>query len=301
MTDFWDLYGVTLTFGGVYALFALSTHAALWSGLLSLASAACAAVSGYTVAAITAHQDLGVVATLMVGFVAGGLVALVVGLLLIRLDSHWFALGTVAMVLIVRELVVNVPSTGGTRGQLVLSDVTAVHVFGSVLVFGWVFARLRRSRLGLAAEAARRDPAVAVSLGIQVRRLRLSVLALSGSVAGVAGVLFAGLTSYLTPDTYYVDLAFVMLAGAVFGGAYYWLGAMVGGFLFAILPDLLQNFFGHGQQLVNGVLLLVVVLFLPDGVIDPHRIGALGRWTRERSRAKASDCHQRIAGEGGRG
>ena len=287
--ELWNLYGMTILFGAIYALFALSTHTALWAGMLSLASAAFAGVSGYAVIGLAEGVDLPVIVWLVAGAAAGAFAALIVALILLRLDSHWFALGTVAMLLIVRVLIVNIPATGSTGGKLVLIEISPVHVFGSLAFFAYIFARIRRSRLGLAAEAVRRDPDVAASLGIQVRKLRVSIMVLSGAVAGVAGVLFAGLTGYITPDTYYVDLAFVMLAGVVFGGAYYWPGAIVGGFLFAILPDLLHSFMGQGQQFVNGILLLVVILFLPNGVLDEQWIRRW--WPSAEKRARIGQDH----------
>lgn len=291
--SFWDLYGTTVLFGGIYALFALSTHAALWAGMLSLASAASAGVSGYAMVIRLEDHELPLTVCIALGAGVGAVASLIVALLLVRLESHWFALGTVAVLLIIRVLIVNIPATDGTTGKLVLLDVSALHIFGTLAVACYLFARIRRSRFGLAAEAVRRDPDVAASLGIRVRRIRLGVMCLSGATAGAGGVLFAGLTGYITPDTYYVDLAFVMLAGVVFGGAYYWPGAVVGGFVFAILPDLLYSTLGEAQEFVNGILLLLVILFLPNGLIDETRFR---RWWQSgrRRRQQRRPQHEEV-------
>jgi len=161
--------------------------------------------------------------------------------------------------------------------MVVPAGVLPWHVFLSVALACFVFARIRRSSFGLAAESIRSDPQVAAGLGVPLRRHGLQALALAGAVAGVAGVLFAGLSRYVSPDTFSVNLAFTMLAGVVLGGAYYWPGAMVGGFLFAVLPEALQTVMPRGVQLVNGLLLLAVVLFLPNGLIDPRRRGRRSR------------------------
>lgn len=272
----WNLYGTTIEFGIVAALFALSAHVTLWRGTLSLASAPVAAVAGYASVALLARTGAPFEAALVTGGVVGALAGLAVGVLLIRLDSHWFALGTVALVICVRVLAVNLDGlTGGTAGTPVPVGLLPWHVFAALALACYVFTRIRRSTFGLAAEAIRHDPDVAAGLGVPLRRHNLQSLALAGAIAGVAGVLYAGISRYVSPDTFSVNLAFTMLAGVVLGGAYYWLGAMAGGFVFAVLPELLQTVFPRGVTLVNGVLLLIVVLFLPNGLIRPGAARAL--------------------------
>ncbi|MGI5242222.1 branched-chain amino acid ABC transporter permease [Dactylosporangium sp. CA-139066] len=281
--QFWNLYATTIQFGLIAGLFALSAHVTLWRGILSLASAPVAAVAGYSSLAFVERTSAPYELAVVLGGVVGAACGVAVGVVLMRLDSHWFALGTVALIIIVRVLAVNLGDvTGGTAGKLVPEGVLPWHVF---LCFGLaclVFARIRRSSYGLAAEAIRRDPDVAAGLGVPLRRHGLQALALAGAIAGVAGVLFAGLTRFLSPDTFSVNIGFTMLAGVVLGGAYYWLGSVVGGFVFAVLPELLQSAFPHGVQLVNGALLLLVVLFMPNGLVDPVR------WRRWRQRGTGS-------------
>ncbi len=72
-----------------------------------------------------------------------------------------------------------------------------------------------------------------------------------------------------TPSSW--TLAFVALAAVVLGGAFHWLGALVGGVVFTVLPELLRGWFDQADQILNGIILIVIMIFLPRGLVDPTR------------------------------
>lgn len=264
-------YITTFEFSIVYGLFALSTFAALWSGVLSLASVSFGAVAGFGYARLAADQDINLVAGLLVGIGIGALFGLIASGLL-RLNSHYLAMATIALVLITRVLVLNLNDiTGGAAGMAVRRQSSTLVLVLVLLLVGWMFHRLRGSRYGLATEAVREDPDVAAALGIDPRALKRVAFTLSGAIGGVAGVLFADLLQYIGPNSFYVDLAFIMLASVVLGGAYHWLGAIAGAVLFTMLPELLSEFFSEGEAIANGIILIVIMIYLPRGLIDPAR------------------------------
>ena len=270
--EFLGQYASTLEFSIAFALFAIATYAALRGGILSLAGTPMAAVTGFVSLALVEDHNVPIELVLVAGVVVGLLSGLLISIPLARLESHWVALATIALVLMARVVVLNLDSvTGGVDGAPITRMVEAWHLFTALGAVMWVMARHRRSRLGLAAEAVRSHPDVAASLAIDVYGTRRSLWMLSGAIAGLAGVVYASLVQFLSPDTFYVNIAFVMLAAVVLGGNRHWFGGIVGAFVFTILPEVLRRFLTQGETIVNGVLLIVIMIYLPRGLVDPTR------------------------------
>jgi branched-chain amino acid transport system permease protein len=271
--DFWRGYQSTIAFAIVNAFFALSTYAVLSAGILSFATVTYAAMGGFVGARLVLQTGLDPLILLPAAAAAGALLAYVVALIFLRLESHWMALASLALILITRVVVINVPSvTGGVNGLslpvklplLVLSLLLAVAIV--------VFYRLSVSWYGIAARAVREDPAVASSIGIAPRRIQTIAFVISGAVGGLGGMLLALVLQFLSPDTYFVNIAFTMIAAVVLGGSYHWIGAIIGAAVFTALPVIAQAIVPHFQEVANGIVLLLIMIFLPRGLIDPRAI-----------------------------
>ena len=270
--EFLERYVVSLEFSVAFVLFSLSTYVALRGGILSLAAAPLAAVAGFVSLILVEDHNLPVEILLGVGVVVGLLSGLLVSLPLIKLESHWVALATIALVLMGRVIVLNLDAvTGGAVGTPITRTITPWHLVAVFILVSWVMARHNRSRLGIAAEAVRTHAEVAASLGIDVVRTRRLLWAWSGALAGLAGVIYANLVQFLSPDTFYVNVAFVMLASVVLGGAYHWLGSVVGALVFTLLPEFLRQFLDEGETIINGILLILIMIYMPRGLVDPTR------------------------------
>mgnify|MGYP001192539246 CR=1 FL=1 len=284
----WAAWGSTIEFTLVNSLFALSTYAALAAGILSLASTPIAAVAGYSALVMTEDYGIGIEIILLVGCLVGMATAYLFGLLILRLESHWIALATIALVLIVRVLVLNfVGITGGSQGRRIGQQTTTWHILVVLLLAAWVFLRHRRSRFGLAVATVRINIDLAGSLGMNSARVRMTAFLLSGGIAGVGGALFANLLQYLGPDSFYVNLAFIMLASVVLGGAYHWLGAIVGATVFSLLPEVIKEILPEGERIALGFALILVMIYLPRGLVEPGR-----RQRRREERAQRLDAEQ---------
>lgn len=272
MSHFWAVHKTNVEFAMVSGLFALSAFVGLWSGVLSLAPVSFGAAAGFTSARLIGDHQTPLPLLILAGVLIGAALAWAVSFVLLRLTSHYLALATIALVLITRVFALNLTKyTGGANGIGVPRTITFPELVLVLVLTGAVFARLRKSGFGLAADAVREQPDVAAGVGIDVQKLRRRAFVLSGAVGGLAGVLQANLLQYLTPDSYYTDLAFVMLAAVVLGGAYHWLGAIVGAAVFAALPELLRSHLGEARSVANGLLLVLIMVFVPRGIIDPQR------------------------------
>jgi len=240
--------------------------------VLSMAAATFGAFGGFSYARLQADHDIGLLGGLVAGLLAGAAIAWILSFVLLRLSSHYVAMATIALVLITRVFVVNLPSlTGGPNGTGLVRQSTLWWVLGVTAVCLFVFWRLANSRYGLAATAVREDPQAASTLGVSVRHIQRVSLVLSGAIGGVAGVLMADQLQFIGPNTFYIDLAFTMLAAVVLGGAYHWFGAIVGAIVFRFLPEILSDYIDDGHEIANGILLVIIMIYLPRGIVDPRR------------------------------
>lgn len=272
-----------MSFAVAGAVLALSTYVALWTGLLSFATVSFAAIGAFTSTWFLNHTDYGGVVAVLAGTALAGLAGLAVGRLFLKLDSHWLALATVALVLITRVLVVNLPEefTGGSAGVVVPNSLERWHLVAILVVVCILLALLARSRFGVAAVTTREDPAVAASLGVPVRQVHVAAFGLSGLLGGLGGVMLASQLNFIDPDSFFIDLSVTVIASVVLGGAYHWLGSVIGAAVFTGLPVYISQYITQGQSIINGILLLIIIIWLPGGLVDPIR------WRRFRSRRLA--------------
>lgn len=282
LSDFWAGYSSTVAFGLVNSFFALSMYAVLSAGILSFTTVVFAAVGGFMAAQMIATFGL----PIPVGFAMAGLAGLLVSALLaplfLRLETHWMALASLALVLITRVVVLNAPAlTGGVNGMLVPVRVTVGELAIWLGLTALVFHRLHHSWFGLATRAVREDPSVASTMGISTWRIQFIAFVISGAVGGLGGAGMAATLQYISADTYFLGAAFTMIASTVLGGSFHWLGPIVGAFIFTALPVLMQSIVPSIQDVAKGLVLLVIMIYLPRGLIDPRARG-LRKAARER-------------------
>jgi branched-chain amino acid transport system permease protein len=270
-----------LNFALVAAMLGLSIFITLRTGLLSLANAGFMSIGAYTGALLT--MKLGT--PLTVSIIGGGLAAGVVGLLLgwpvLRLSDIYLAIATIGFGEVVRIVMLNIdrvigrPLTGGALGLNGIPKITQTwHLVLLLGLFVYFFIRLERSQVGRALRAIRQDENVAASMGINVVAYKSFAFVVGAIIAGVAGVASAHLTRFIGPNEFGFDLAVQILAFAVLGGSGFWLGPIVGAFILSFMPELLR-FLKENRGVVNGIILMLTIIYLPDGLVSP-------KWFRRR-------------------
>lgn len=265
--------------GGVLAL---STYVKLWAGVLSFATVSFAAVGAYLTIWLYGEAGLGLLPALVVSMGITGLFGLVVGRVFLKLSSHWMALATVALMLITRVFVTNLGEyTGGSQGQVVPYVMTLPQMALMLALVCLLMWSLKRSKFGVAADTTREDPDVASALGVSVAQVKIIAFGISGAVGALGGSMEAAQLSYIDPNTFYIDLAVTIIASVVLGGAYHWFGSVIGAAVFTGMPVYISQYITEGQEIINGVLLLLIIIFLPGGLIDPLR------WRRFREKRAA--------------
>ncbi|MBK9082438.1 MAG: branched-chain amino acid ABC transporter permease [Rhizobiales bacterium] len=274
LLDFWAGYGSTVVFAMVNSFFALSAYAVLSTGVLSFATVAFAAVGGFLAAQMVGKFGMPLPAAVALAGLGGGLASALVAAAFLKLESHWMALASLALVLITRVVALNAPAlTGGVNGLVVPQRISFLQLLVLLAVVALVFHRLSRSWYGLAARAVREDPAVASTMGVSPYRIQFTAFLISGVVGGIGGAALAFTLQFISPETYFIGLAFTMIASTVLGGSFHWVGSLIGAAVFTALPVTMQAIVPQIEDVAKGVALLLIMIFLPRGLIDPRAWG----------------------------
>ena len=271
---FWATYNTVIFSIGVNAMLALSIYVTLSCGLLSLANAAFMGIGAYVAALITMQTGLPFALALAAGGVLPALVALVIGIPTLRLSGVYLAMATLGFGEVVRVIVLNLDITGGPMGLNGVPPVTEwwhIVLLLGVTLYG--LARVRRSKIGRAFEAIKEDEVAARLMGINVAGYKLLAFVIGAAIAGVAGALNAHYTFTIGPNNYAFENAVDILTMAVFGGTSNLIGPVLGSSILSLLPEVLRQFQDF-RLAANGLILILVVLYLPKGIWDPRRVRA---------------------------
>ncbi|MDE1942022.1 MAG: branched-chain amino acid ABC transporter permease [Betaproteobacteria bacterium] len=274
----WDTYSTLVLSIGVYGMLALSIYLTLSCGLLSLANAAFMGIGAYVSAIITLHYEWPFALALLLGTAAPAAVALLVGIPVLRLSGVYLAMATLGFGEVVRVVLLNLDITGGPLGLNGIPPLTTGwHVLLALAATILLLQALRRSRIGRAFEAIREDETAARLMGIATDRIKLLAFVLGAAIAGLAGGLNAHYTFTLSPGNFGFESAVDILTMAVLGGIQGLTGPLLGGAILTLLPELLRGLQDF-RMAANGLILILVVLFLPHGLWDPARFR---RWVRK--------------------
>jgi len=271
-SQFFAVYGDLIAFIGINAILALSLYVTLSAGLLSLGNAAFAAIGGYTAGILSMHYHAPYLAALAAGALMAGVAAFAIGLPILRLRGVYLAMATLAFGEVVRITAVNLNITGGAQGLVGIPNYTrGWFIYLMLAVACYLMARLRGSRLGWALESIREDETAAAAMGIDITTTKTIAFALGAVIAGLAGGLYAHLHFIIAPREFGFSMAVDLLVFNIVGGTRYWYGPLLGTVLLTALPEVLRGVgvtAGPLRMFVNGLILLLVILFLPNGLIS---------------------------------
>jgi branched-chain amino acid transport system permease protein len=269
---FWAIYS-TVIFGiGINAMLALSIYLTLSCGLLSLANAAFMGIGAYAAAMISMQTELPFGLALLASAVAPAIVALIIGIPVLRLSGVYLAMATLGFGEVVRVIVLNMDITGGPMGLNGIPLKTEWwHIALILAATLFVLGRLRRSKVGRAFEAIKEDDVAARLMGVHVARYKLLAFVLGAVIAGLAGGLNAHYTFTIGPGNYAFENAVDILTMAVFGGTSNLIGPLLGSTILSLLPEIMRGMKDF-RLAANGLILIIVILYLPKGIWAPSRI-----------------------------
>jgi len=271
LMSFWQTYNTLLYTVFVHGMLALSIYITLACGQLSLGNAAFMGIGAYTAALFTLKLNAPFGVALLAGGMLPAFVALMIGVPTLRLSGVYLAMATLGFGEVVRVVFLNMDITGGSLGLNNIPPKTELWMLMAVMAaLIYFFLKLRTSRFGRALEAIREDEVAASVMGINTTWYKTWAFVIGAFIAGVAGGLNAHFTFFLSPREYGFDFAVDILTFAILGGTGTFWGPLVGSTILTILPEMIR-FMGSYRLALNGLILLLVVIYLPNGIITVKR------------------------------
>lgn len=248
------------------------------TGYISLAPAAFFGIGIYTSAVLGKQFPLPMV--ICVAALASFCLAFLVGALTLRLRGIYFAIFTFGLVVLIQQLLlwyeVNITHTRG-RFVIVVSNTKIYYVMLIIFIVLILTAYLiRKSKFGLALQSIGEDEEAAAHTGVNVTALKTIIFAVSALFTGAAGSIMATRWTYIDPYIAFNPLfSFMPVLMAIFGGMGQFYGPLIGAAIFGYLEETLLTKFPYYYMLIFGIILVVAILYLPDGLV-----GLVQRWRR---------------------
>jgi len=284
----------------VFFWVSLSTSWALLSGFagyFSLGHAAFFGVGMYTTATLTTKLQVPFLATVPIAAGVAALLGIGIGAVVFRLKrlrGELFALLTLAVTFVIATIILNTPIDGGAG--VFMSAVPMPNIMptqtGTIYVLGFAMCALTlaiawkvaHSRLGMGLFAIHDDEDVAEAKGVPTFRYKIAAFALSAGIAGAVGGIHAMYVGFLTVGgTFELTVPLYVVLMSVLGGSRNWFGPAIGA---TIITTLLYAFISGGEAMIGraivGLILIVAILWLPDGVVP-----AVQKWLRRRKTTQA--------------
>ena len=206
------------------------------------------------------------------------LFALLIGYICLRLRGPYFALATLSVGVIMRIVAENmVRVTGGDLGIMIRErtwvEKTWYYYIILVIAAGSFIAvkKVIQSRLGYYFVAIREDQDAAESLGIDTTLYKTIALCLSAVITGLAGAFYTNYMGYIDPKVVFAlhDISIITIMVVMVGGAATFSGPVVGAVIMVLLAELIRSIpkLGTAHQTLFGVLLIVIIIYLPNGIV----------------------------------
>lgn len=265
------------------------------SGQLSLGQAAFFALGAYGSGILATKLGWPLAITMPIGVIVAGMAGVVIGLVALRARTHYLAMATLAFGFIVEILCQRwVDLTGGSMGLIGVPQLNFGDFAMGPAYFFWIAAAallilqtmvdyLAKSSTGRSLHAIKESESFALTVGIPVAMVRAGVFVVAAMMAGLAGAFFAHQSGYLSSDAFNLDRSISLLIAVVLGGLGKPYGAIVGAVIIVLLNQLTAGLY-EVSYFIFGAILLLVMLFFPDGAV-----GALERLLRPRRTPLASN------------
>lgn len=287
-------YTGIMVFSGIYCLITIGLSLLMgYAGQISLGHAAFYGIGAYTSGILTTKFGLNPWLGMLLGGLLASAVAVAVGAPSLKLKGHYLAMATLAFGIIInivfRE---EVEWTGGPDGMINIpglqllgwriNSTTDFYYLVWVIVSGaFLFtANILQSPAGRALRAIHTSEPAAGSMGINVSRYKIIVFVYSAALASLAGSLYAHYMNFINPSSFDLFFSIKLIIMIALGGMHSIWGAVVGTILIVFLSLEWLHFLEEFEILVYGAILLVVTIFLPNGLVGLPQVvqKKIGRW-----------------------
>ncbi len=271
---------------GIYTLLAVGLNMLMgYAGQISLGHAAFFGLGAYTTGILTVQEGMIGVhfgwspwAALPVAMAVAGVVAWLVGRPTLKLTGYYLGMGTLGFGMIFHILFREMRTyTGGSSGMVGIPPLTlggldlltgktgVLVVWGTVFLAFFICERIVNSRVGRALIAIHKSQQAAAAVGVDTARAKLQVFVFSAVLASIAGFLYAHMLSFISPSSFNFLVSVKLVAMVVIGGMASIWGALLGASVLTLLPEFLHVFADY-EIVVYGLVLIVVMVFLPEGL-----------------------------------
>ncbi len=252
-----------------------------YAGYASFGQVVFFGIGGYFTAVAMTHWHVNFWLSLVLSGIVAALFGAVIGLPLLRLKGHYFAIATLGVAEGMHEVVTNLPDlTGGGAGITVPTvgkDATTAYLgndgfyllfLGLAAVAVLITALVSRSRFGYALRAINQDEDAAAAMGVNTTRTKVLTFALSGFVVGIVGAAYAFQQVTIFPERLFdVDITVLMVIMVVIGGAGTVLGPVLGAVALQFLSEFLRSNFTQAHTFILGLIIILAVVLLPQGAV----------------------------------
>ncbi|MED1470815.1 branched-chain amino acid ABC transporter permease [Bacillus salipaludis] len=262
----------------IYIILALGLNIVVgFCGLLDLGFSAFFAVGAYTTGILMTQYHLSFWIAIIASAILSAIAGVIIGAPTLRLRSDYLAIVTLGFGEIVRISAINLHFTGGASGiygipkpsigSFQLTGLTGVYylAFVSVILMIFIVRRLGDSRLGRAWKYIREDEDAAEAMGINRWRTKLLAYIFGAIVGGFGGSIFAVKMTAISPQSFSFNQSAMILLAVVLGGIGRIPGVVLGAVFVILLPEVMRDF-SDWRLLIFGGLLVVMMIFRPEGI-----------------------------------
>lgn len=249
------------------------------AGQMNMGTAAIISLGAYATSILSTRSGVSPWISTLFAIFIGVLIGIGLGFPTLRVSGVYLSLTTIGFCEIVRIVIMNLDYTGRTSG---ISGIPHFNLFGMeiktpmqnyyfvmvILCLLWLVAnRIIRSKWGRAFIAVRDNEDAVASCGISVARVKVTAFTLAAVFGAISGSLYAHFYGYINSQTFNTDLSLNFVVMLIVGGMGNLWGCLIGATVITLLPELLRNI-GSMYRLVYGVIMLLVVLFIPGGIVS---------------------------------
>lgn len=266
-----------LQYIGIYSIMVMGVNIVNgYMGIFSLAHAGFMAVGAYS-AAISSRYLFTAPWMFPLAILSGGLAAMCIGILVaipsFKSKGDYLAIITLGFTLMLQSILQNANFVGASRGMNNIAKFTNLYwVFGCVVIAVTLVNRFIHSKYGRNLKAIREDQVATELVSVNVRQAKTVAFALSAFLIGISGSLLCHLLGYTSPSAYGYTNVVDGLVMVYIGGVGSITGSVAGAVIWQILIQVLKNL-GTWRWVVGGVLLCLVMIFLPKGIFGYKEIG----------------------------
>jgi len=289
ITGRWDFY-FTLTSVALLAIASAGVWLTFYIGRINIGQGAFALIGAYVSAILVVKAGWSFWVSLPLAGLFAAVVAVVIGLPILRLRGVYFAMITLVLTQVVTLTALALPITNGAKGISSIPLPSGVSLYGLQIIpdFGTMEStklafyytacilmiltyaalyRLVNSRLGHLCRSMQQNEELASSIGVNISYIRILVFAISSFFGGIGGAMFGSISQSVYPSSFQVADSVNFMLNCFLGGLGYVFGPMLGTLVLYFGWDVLFEL-GKYQMLVYSLILIAVIRFLPNGLLS---------------------------------